>query len=77
MNHYIQMRRGSGVLSIDVAERPGGYRDNSGLKFSQPQECFKQHTDDILSTACAMKLKVYRVKTSYGSIKHYRLKKDE
>lgn len=30
---------GSGVSSL-VAEWPGGYRDDTGLKFSQPQCCF-------------------------------------
>lgn len=27
-------QRSWGVLSLEVAEWPGGYRDNSGLKFS-------------------------------------------
>lgn len=74
---WVMIHKCSGVLSIDVAEWPGGYKDNSGLKFSQPQKCFKQHTGHILYTTCVMELQVYSVKTLYESIKHYRLKKDE
>lgn len=50
-------QRSGGGLSLDVAERPGGYRDNAGWKFSKPQKCYEA-TGHILYSICFTKLKV-------------------